>query len=161
MVADFKGKLPPDKFADLLMEVNLYMYNNALICQELNSVGVACAIKLKSSEYTNLFYEKFQNMYMSYMSQDVEDEFPGFTMGQNTRAELLAKLEATIRNKKIKLYSKRLFEELQTFIWKNNKAQAQKGYTIITRYGPWNWWCSYMNLMGLAVLTMRKMLGHC
>ena len=28
----------------------------------------------------------------------------------------------------MKFYSKRLYEELQTFVWRGNRAQAQKGY---------------------------------
>ena len=128
VVADFRGKCSPDKFAALLLEVG-EQYNNALVCQELNNVGVVTAIKLKESGYENLYYEKFmKNMYMSYVTQDVGDELPGFTTTQNSRVEILAKLSNNVRNKKIKLYSKRLFEELQTFIWKKDKPQAQKGY---------------------------------
>jgi hypothetical protein len=41
---------------------------------------------------------------------------------------MLAKLENALRNGKVLAYSKRLFEEFQTFIWKGNKPQAQKGY---------------------------------
>lgn len=128
IVADFRGKPPPDRFAELLITYG-NLYNTALICQELNNVGVAAAIKLKESGYTNLYYEKFmKNMYMSYVTKDVGDELPGFTTNPNTRVEMLAKLENTLRNKNIKVYSKRLFEEFQTFVWKGNKPQAQKGY---------------------------------
>jgi len=128
VVADFKGKPPPDKFAELLITYGT-LYNTALICQELNNVGIAAAIKLKDSKYPNLYYEKFmKNIYMTYMTKDVGDEMPGFTTNPNSRVEMLAKLENTIRNKQIKLYSKRLFQELQTFIWKGNKPQSQKGY---------------------------------
>jgi hypothetical protein len=128
VVADFKGKPPPDKFADLLMAYG-YLYNTALICQELNNVGVAAAIKLKDDKYPNLFYEKFmKNMHMKFDHSLIGNELPGFTTNPNTRVEMLAKLENIIRNGEILLYSKRLYEELQTFIWKGNKPQAQKGY---------------------------------
>lgn len=128
VVCDFKGKCQPDKFAEYLIQF-AEQFNNATICQELNNVGVVAAIKLKESGYTNLYYEKHQkNMYMSYMSEDIGDELPGFTTTQNSRIEILSKLSNGVRNRKLKLYSKRLYEELQTFIWKGDKPQAQKGY---------------------------------
>lgn len=128
IVADYKGKPPPDRFAEIMIEIAT-SYNNALICQELNNVGVAAAIKLKDSGYKNLYYQKFmKNIYMSYVTQDIGDELPGFTTTANSREQILSRLENTLRNKKIKVYSKRLYEELQTFIWKGNKPQAQKGY---------------------------------
>ncbi|MFM1757178.1 MAG: Prochlorococcus phage, partial [Bacteroidota bacterium] len=128
IVADYRGKTPPDKFAELLMTYG-NLYNTALICQELNNVGVAAAIKLKESKYPNVFYEKvMKNMHMTYNPSDVANELPGFTTNMNTRVEMLAKLENALRNGKVLAYSKRLFEEFQTFIWKGNKPQAQKGY---------------------------------
>ena len=33
-----------------------------------------------------------------------------------------------MRNKEIKIYSSRLYDELKTFVWKNNKPQAMRGY---------------------------------
>jgi intein/homing endonuclease len=128
VVADFQGKNPPDEFAEILMQYGR-QYNTAMICQELNSVGVACAQKLKEAAYPKLFYEKFQkNIYMTYVSNEVgPNDFPGLTVNQRTREEILAKLENNLRNGFLKVYSKRLFEELQTFIWKRNKPQAIKG----------------------------------
>ena len=49
-------------------------------------------------------------------------------LAAKTREEMLAKLEGVLRNQKIRLYSIRLMNEIKTFIWKNNKAQAMKGY---------------------------------
>jgi intein/homing endonuclease len=130
VVADFQGKPPPDVFADILIDY-ARRYNGALICQELNNVGVACAQKLKDSGYANLWYEKFQkNIYMSYTAQSIgPTDWPGFTTNPRNREQILAKLENSIRNKHIRVYSKRLYEELQTFIYgKNNKPQARKGH---------------------------------
>ena len=41
---------------------------------------------------------------------------------------IVAKLEEFIRNKLIKIYSSRTFNEMKTFIWKNGKPQAMKSY---------------------------------
>lgn len=129
VVLDFRGKPTPDGFADMLLDYGR-QYNMAIICQELNNVGIACAIKLKESGYPNLYWEKFQkNIYMTYVNQDIgPTDYPGFTTNQNSRDQILAKLENAIRNKQVGLHSRRLYEELQTFIWKKNKAQAQNGH---------------------------------
>jgi hypothetical protein len=41
---------------------------------------------------------------------------------------IIAKLEEFIRNKVLKIRSRRLFNELKTFIWNNGKAEAMRSY---------------------------------
>lgn len=129
VVAEFQGKLLPNKFAEVLLNW-AKKYNNALIVPELNNVGVVTSIILKDSGYRNLFYEKHQhNMYMQYNIQDIgPDELPGITINANNRVEMLSKLINVLNNEQLKIYSDRLYKELQTFIWKNNKPQSRKGY---------------------------------
>ena len=45
-----------------------------------------------------------------------------------TRPLIIAKLEEFIRNKLITIYSSRTINEMKTFIWRNGKPQAMKGY---------------------------------
>ena len=45
-----------------------------------------------------------------------------------TRPLIVAKLEEFIRNKLITIYSSRTVNEMKTFIWRNGKPQAMKGY---------------------------------
>ena len=67
---------------------------------------------------------------MAYMDQETKsnDELPGWTSGPKSRDEVIAKLGGVLRNQVIRLPSKRLVNELKTFVWRNNKAQAMKGY---------------------------------
>lgn len=128
VVAEFKGKVAPDKLAEMLVAVGM-RYNMAMICPEKNSIGVGCVLKLKELNYPNLYFDKLhKNIYMVYSSMDTENQMPGFDTNGKTRVEILAKLEDTLRNRRLKTYSKRLYEEFQTFIWKGNKPMAQKGY---------------------------------
>ena len=53
---------------------------------------------------------------------------PGFTTSLKTRPLIIAKFEEFIRNKVLTIYSKRLANELDTFIWKNGRPEAQRGY---------------------------------
>ena len=52
----------------------------------------------------------------------------GFTTSSKTRPLVVAKLEEFIRNKLIRIYSSRTVNEMKTFIWRNGKPQAMKGY---------------------------------
>jgi intein/homing endonuclease len=131
-VAEFQGKVPPDQLADLMIEFGL-RFNKALLCPELNSYGLMTSTALKKSGYSNLYYEKYShNVYgIVPTSAEVQDDYPGITTGVKNREEMLAKLEQTLRNKKIRIYSTRMVGasgEIKTFIWKNNRAQAMKGY---------------------------------
>jgi intein/homing endonuclease len=133
VVAEFVGKITPDKFAEVLVEWAA-KYNIATICQELNNHGLLTAHVLKETRYPNLYYEKrVKNIYSSYMPEAKEDEMPGFTTNPTSRDEILIRLENALRNKQLRVYSKRLFSELQTFIYKKNsvsgkeKVQARKG----------------------------------
>jgi hypothetical protein len=127
-VAEFQGKIPPDDLAELMLDLG-FKYNQALLCPELNSFGLMTSTALKKSNYKNLFYEKFsRNIFMTSTNDDIKDEMPGLTTSAKNREEMLAKLEGVLRNQKIRIYSIRLVNEIKTFIWKNNKAQAMKGY---------------------------------
>ena len=53
---------------------------------------------------------------------------PGFTTSSKTRPLIVAKLEEFIRNKLITIYSSRTINEMKTFIWRNGRPQAMKGY---------------------------------
>lgn len=129
VVCEYQGKCPPEKLAELLLDLG-GKYNNALLCPELNSFGMIVATALKKSSYPNIYYDKIhKNAYMGYTTADIKDELPGWTTGPKNRDEMLAKLETVIRTKRIKIYSSRAIEEFKTFIWKNNKAQAMKGYS--------------------------------
>jgi hypothetical protein len=41
---------------------------------------------------------------------------------------IVAKLEEFIRNELITIQSKRSYQELKTFVWKNGRPEAQRGY---------------------------------
>ena len=53
---------------------------------------------------------------------------PGFSTTVKTRPMIISKLEEFIRNKVLKIKSKRLLNELKTFIWNHGKAQAMRSY---------------------------------
>jgi hypothetical protein len=126
IVAEYKGKLPPDKFAQLLAEMGK-RYNNALVCPENNTYGYAVVMKLAEMGYKNLYFKNKKDQYEAMYTGNVDLHKIGFSTQGNTRNQILTKLEEVIRNKKVRFYSSRLIDELKTFVWKGQKAQAMKG----------------------------------
>ena len=130
VVAEYRGKLPPEVFAFLLNETGK-KYNDALLAPESNSYGYTTIQKLRELSYPNLYVEgrrrnSFINTSMEVLVEN--NNIPGFETNVKTRPLVLAKFEELIRNKIFKSYSFRLVEELKTFRWKNGKQQADRGY---------------------------------
>ncbi len=126
-VAEYKGKIPPDRFGELLAEYG-EKYNNALVCPENNSYGYATILKMKEIQYPNLYFKKRKAIYIGDYVPDYNPDLAGFTTSGRTRSLVLTKLEEVLRNKMIKIYSSRFYEELKTFVWIGNKAQGMKGH---------------------------------
>jgi hypothetical protein len=125
--AEYKGKIPPDRFGELLNKFGR-MYNSALMCPENNSYGFATLVKLKELNYPRIYYKRRKAVYIGDYTPSKESDVAGFTTSGKSRGLILSKLEEVIRNKHIKIYSSRFYEEVKTFIWKSNRAQAMKGY---------------------------------
>ena len=127
VVAEYKGKIPPDRFGEMLVEVG-QRYENALICPENNSFGYATCTKLQDLGYPRLYYTGTKATYIVEYIPQHEDKVPGFNTNGKTRVQILSKLEEVIRNKTLKIYSTRTYDELKTFMWTGTKPQALKGY---------------------------------
>ena len=126
VVAEYKGKIPPDDFAELIFKFGT-RYSKALVCPENNSYGYATILKLKELDYPALYYRRRKEVYIGGYVPPGSTDIAGFTTSGKTRNLILTKLEEVIRNKQIKIYSSRFHDEMKTFIWKGNKAQAMKG----------------------------------
>lgn len=125
VVAEYMGKVPPDKLADLLNEWGR-KYNNALLMVEQNTFGYMTNVKLRDVHaYPKMYYHDAKGDPFSYQSQN-KDQLPGFPTNQKTRPQMLTKLEEMLREKKLKIYSDRLFSQLQAFVWKGSRPEALK-----------------------------------
>jgi len=139
--AEYKGKVPPDRFAEILNEVGR-KYNNALLCPENNSYGYATILRLKDLSYPKLYYAKRGTYLGDYVPTKNQDN-AGFTTSGKSRGMILTKLEEMIRNKQLLSYSSRFYDEIKTFIWKGNKAQAMRGYNddLVMSLAIGSWIC--------------------
>ena len=129
IVCEYKGKLTPDIFAEMIF-TTANQYNQALAVVENNSVGFHVLEKLIEKEYKNIYFSKkgTHEYVKQYMAEGNSSAIAGFTTSMKTRPLIIAKFEEFIRNKVLTIYSKRLINELDTFIWRNGRPEAQKGY---------------------------------
>ena len=102
VVAEFKGKSPPDQFALILIEASK-RYNNAVICPENNTYGYAVLMKLKELKCQNIYFEKEKDR-ISALYNDGPIGKAGFSTQGPSRSKILTKLEEVIRNNQIKVY---------------------------------------------------------
>lgn len=124
VVAEYMGKIPPDKLADLLLTYGT-IYNTALLCPERNTFGYFTCVKLRDAKYKRLYHREATGDVYDYVSNDLE-AVPGFETQANTRPQILTKLEELIRNKILKIHSQRFYDQMQAFIWSGSKAQASR-----------------------------------
>ncbi len=128
---EYQGKLPPDRFADLINEFGL-LYNEALVCPENNSVGYATVQRLCFLRYPKIYNNKKKTLDIwGGSNNDGSLQRPSGDLGIFTsggqRNVLLTKMEEFLRNENVQLYSSRLHKEIKTFVWiNNNKVEAEK-----------------------------------
>lgn len=129
-VAEFKSKVPPKEFGNLLVGV-ASEYNNALLVVENANIGWSTIEQIIEREYANLYYssKSDQDTVESYMTKMEKGNLtPGFTMSMRTRPLVIAKMMDYVRERSVTIKSQRLLKEMRVFVWKNGKAQAQTNY---------------------------------
>lgn len=127
VVAEYKSRIPPDRFGDLLAETGT-KYNRALLAPESNSFGYSTLTRLRDIGYTRVYKPDNKAAYIvDYSPIGDEPGRMGFSTQGHSRIRILTKLEETIRNKGILLRSSRLHDELKTFVWQGGKARSMSG----------------------------------
>ena len=127
IVAEYKGKVTPDVFTEVLISA-AKQYGKGLVVVENNTVGYTVLDKLINRGYSNIYYSrKGTHEYVEgFMAEGMPSAIPGFSTTQKTRPLIIAKMEEFVRNKLIKIYSKRMTAEMEQFIWKGGRPQASK-----------------------------------
>lgn len=124
-VSEYYGKIPVDEFAAVLCEMGRE-YNDALLIIENNSLGLAVLEHVRLIGYPNVYFSRKGDMKpgesvnMQWGSLNPE-LVPGFTTSAQRKALMIAKFEEYVRNRTISIRSKRLLEEMRTFVWLDDK----------------------------------------
>jgi len=130
-VGEYKGQLGTKEYGHLLVGIATE-YNNALLVIENASIGWSTIQTVIDRGYDNLYYSpksgevRADSYFDQYM--DTSKMVAGFTMSSKTRPMVISKFQEAISDKGVTFYSKRLLEEMRTFIWKNGRPEAQSGY---------------------------------
>ena len=133
-VAEYKGKIPTKDFGNMLVSISTE-YNDALLIIENNNIGWATIQQVIDRDYPNLFYTSKDLRYIDIAHQMTNryrntdrNMVAGFSTTMKTRPLIIAKLEEYFRDKSVTVHSKRLIDELFTFIYLNNRAEAMRRY---------------------------------
>tara|TARA_B110000902_G_scaffold168845_1_gene192438 strand:- start:408 stop:1658 length:1251 start_codon:yes stop_codon:yes gene_type:complete len=130
-VAEYKGQLGTKEYGHLLVGLATE-YNEAMLVIENANIGWATIQVALDRQYPNLYYSQKSDSpgASSYFDkyQDHSKMVAGFTMSSRTRPMIIGKFQEYIGDKGVTIQSKRLLEEMKTFIWRNNRAEAQSGY---------------------------------
>jgi len=126
-VAEYHGKVNLDMYSVFLDGVGRE-FGDALLVIENNNFGVSVLDKVIELEYPNLYFSmKGSHKSITQLeAMNNNSSIAGFTTSMKTRPISIAKLEEFIRNKQVKLNSRRTSEELATFVWRNGRPEAQK-----------------------------------
>tara|TARA_R110002020_G_scaffold26907_9_gene86908 strand:- start:1069 stop:2649 length:1581 start_codon:yes stop_codon:yes gene_type:complete len=130
-VGEYKGQLGTKEYGHLLVGIATE-YNEALLVIENNSIGWATIQTVIDRGYQNLYYSpksgevRADSYFDQYM--DTSKMVAGFTMSSRVRPMVVGKFQEYIGDKGVTFYSKRLLEEMRTFIWRNGRPEAQSGY---------------------------------
>lgn len=129
--AEYYGKIPVGGFAEILVTLGRE-YNDALLVVENATVGLACLEHIKSYGYPNVYYsrrgdQKPGEAVNSTWGTNDSELVLGFTTSSKVRPLMISKLEEFVRKRTIGIRSRRLYQELKTFIWQDGRPEAQRG----------------------------------
>lgn len=159
VAVEYMGKTHPDKLAEML-DYWGKKYNTALIIPENNTFGFMVCSKLKNLKYKRLYYSSNRGDAYNYIPLDVETEQAGFSTNPKSRLEILSRLEEMIRNRQLKTYSQRLYDQLQGFVYNGNKPMAIKGGydDLIMSIAIGLWMCEGGSAIGQQGMAMAYAL---
>ena len=133
-VAEYKGRINTKDFGNMLVSVATE-YNDALLIVENNNIGWATIQQIIDRNYPNLFYTSKDLQYVDVQHQVTNKHYSeekrmiaGFSTTSKTRPLIISKLEEFFREESVVVRSNRLIDELLTFVYINNRAQAMNGY---------------------------------
>ena len=124
-VAEFVGKLPPDTMAEIAYKWG-NMYSAFIVIDITGGMGVSTARKLQEMGYKNLYVDGVDTSNKWKYDPKALEKIPGINFN-NKRVQIIASFEEVLRHK-FKIYSSRLFNEMNTFVYISGRPDHQKGH---------------------------------
>lgn len=123
--AAFKGKIPPDRFADLLMKKGRE-YNNAVLAPEGNDIGLSTVHRIQNEGYSNLYYT-IQLLKEKGENKPKEEKIPGWLTTSKNRLPIIDELETDIRHGEVTIKDPFFTMEAYTFIYDERNRPVAMG----------------------------------
>lgn len=124
-VAEYVGKIPPDILAELAYKWGL-MYSAFIVIDITGGMGVATARKLQELGYKDLYVDGVDLSNRWKYDPKMLEKIPGINFN-NKRVQIIASFEEVMRHG-FKVYSTRLYNEMNTFVYINGRPDHQKGH---------------------------------
>jgi Terminase large subunit, T4likevirus-type, N-terminal len=124
-VLEYVGKIPPDVAAEIAYKWGM-MYNAFIVVDITGGMGVSTSRKLQEMGYKNLYIDGIEMGNIWKYDSKALDKIPGINFN-NKRVQIISAFEEAMRHG-FKIYSQRLFNEMNTFIYINGRPDHQKGH---------------------------------
>lgn len=133
-VVEYRGKLYPDQFADLIFKYGNH-YNAYVVVDIAGGMGIATVRKLEEYKYPHLHHDEAKTKAIESQhgkkkrgdEKEKKKQIPGFN-ANGVRTPMIANFESYIRNDGLTIRSMRLISEMETFVFINGKADHMKGF---------------------------------
>jgi hypothetical protein len=123
-VLEYVGKVPPDILAEIAYKWGT-MYNAYCVVDITGGMGVSTARKLQEMNYQGGLYVDGVDMTNKWKyDPKINEKIPGINFNSK-RVQIIASFEESMRHK-FRIYSSRLYNEMNTFVYINGRPDHQK-----------------------------------
>lgn len=131
-VLEYYGKMTGDEIGEIVYEYAT-SYNNALlVVEDIGGWGQATILTLLAKKYPNIYYDDpaiktptIEKKYKDY-NIDINSKLPGFHTN-SVRTQMIGNLVTNLKNNALRIHSSRVITEMNTWVWKNGRADHMKG----------------------------------
>jgi hypothetical protein len=125
-VLEYVGKVPPDVIAEIAFKWGS-MYNAYCVIDITGGMGVSTARKMQEMSYpAGLYIDNVDTTNKWKWDPKMNEKIPGINFNSK-RVQIISSFEEAMRYD-FKVYSNRLYNEMNTFIYINGRPDHQKGH---------------------------------
>jgi hypothetical protein len=125
-VLEYVGKVPPDVIAEIAYKWGS-MYNAYCVIDITGGMGVSTARKMQEMSYASgLYVDNIDPSKKWKYDPKLNEKIPGINFNSK-RVQIISAFEEAVRHD-FKIYSNRLYNEMNTFIYVNGRPDHQKGH---------------------------------
>ena len=124
-VLEYIGKIPPDTLAEVAFKW-ANMYSAFVVVDITGGMGITTVRNLQEFDYKNLYIDGVDQNNMWRSASRTVDKIPGINFNSK-RVQIIAAFEEGLRHG-FRMYSSRLYNEMNTFVYINGRPDHQKGH---------------------------------